>query len=370
MDDSERISGKQATRLFLLATASPIIRIVPIFTAVHAGKAAWISGIIGVCLCVLVAYFFYKMFNNDKMFIKNLDEALEKSFGKGLTIIIMCIILVIQFFVLAIRLRTFTERIETILFIDTIPSILMLGVLPAVLVACKLKLKFLGRFTELLEIMLTIVFVIVIVIAMQNFDITNIIPVTTYDIPGAFLGSIAFLSVMASYGYVFFFGDSITQRHQLLKAGTSAALLIGIVGIGLILITVGAFGPKVTSVLAQPLFLALKSSNVLGVFEGIESLFVSVWIIADFAMLIFHTIIASVILKKLFKLQSRATMIAPILFIAYMLSIVIANNFFVIMDFSNYIISPLNIVMGVIIPMLSFIIIKTKNRNKESSLKM
>jgi len=159
MDDSERISGKQATRLFLLATASPIIRIVPIFTAVHAGKAAWISGIIGVCLCVLVAYFFYKMFNNDKMFIKNLDEALEKSFGKGLTIIIMCIILVIQFFVLAIRLRTFTERIETILIKDSITSLLMLGVLPAVLVACKLKLKFLGRFTELLEIMVLILLI-------------------------------------------------------------------------------------------------------------------------------------------------------------------------------------------------------------------
>ena len=124
----------------------------------------------------------------------------------------------------------------------------------------------------------------------------------------------------------------------------------------------GAFGYNVTSVAAQPLFLALKSSNILGVFEGIESLFVSVWIIADFAMLIYHVIIASVLLKKLLKLQSRAIMIAPILFVSYMLSVVIAKNFFVIMDFSNYIIAPLNILMGVVIPAISFGGIYIKNR--------
>lgn len=79
-------------------------------------------------------------------------------------------------------------------------------------------------------------------------------------------------------------------------------------------------------------------------------------------MLIYHVIIASVILKKLLKLQSRATMIAPILFISYMLSIVIAKNFFIITDFSNYIIAPLNILMGVILPVISFAIIHIKNK--------
>lgn len=217
MNDSERISGRQATRLFLLATASPIIRLIPIFTAVHSKKAAWVAGIIGFVLCMVVAYFYSKMFNSDKKKFESLDKAFEGSFGKTITANLMIVILIIQFFVIAIRLRTFTERIETILFIDAIPSLLMLGVLPAVFVASKLKLKFIGRFTELLEIMLTIVFITVIVIAMQNFDVTNIIPITTYDIPGALFGSLGFLAVMSSYGYVFFLGESITDRHQLLK---------------------------------------------------------------------------------------------------------------------------------------------------------
>lgn len=217
MDDSERISGRQATRLFLLATASPVIRIIPIFTATHSQRAAWISGIIGLILCLIVAYFFSKMFNNKDYFIKSMDEAFEKSFGKIITIVLMCIIFIVQLFMIAVRLRIFSERIETILFIDTVPTILMLGLLPAVLVACKLKLKFLGRFTELLEIMITIVFVIIIGIALQNFDINNMYPVTTYDIPGALFGSLGFLAVMSSYGYVFFLGDSITHRDQLLK---------------------------------------------------------------------------------------------------------------------------------------------------------
>lgn len=366
MDDSERISGRQATRLFLLATASPIIRIIPIFTATHSKRAAWISGIIGLVLCMGVAYFFSKMFNDKKNFIKSMDEAFEKSFGKVITVILMCIILLIQLFMIAVRLRIFSERIETILFIDAVPNLLMLALLPAVLVACKIKLKFIGRFTEILEIMLIIIFAVLIAIAMQNFDINNMLPVTTYDIPGALFGSLGFLAVMSSYGYVFFLGDSITHREQLQKGGMSAAMLIGVVGLGLIVITVGAFGYRVTSALAQPLFLALKSSNILGVFEGIESLFVSVWIIADFAMIIYHVVIASIILKKLFKLQSRATMIAPILFIAYMLSFALAKNFFVIMDFSNYILSPLNILMGVVIPLISFLILKVKNKKEEA----
>lgn len=145
-------------------------------------------------------------------------------------------------------------------------------------------------------------------------------------------------------------------------------MLIGVIGLGIILITVGAFGHRVTSVLAQPLFMALKSSNILGVFEGIESLFVSVWIIADFAMIIYHVVIASVILKKLFHLQSRATMVTPIIFIAYMLSFAIAKNFFVIMDFSNYVLSFLNIAFGVIIPLISFGVLKIKNRQNRSNV--
>lgn len=362
MNNDERISAKQATRLFLVATAAPIIRIVPTYTAMYSKQAAWISAIIAFGICLLVATFFDKMFNNKKIKITSMEDALQNAYGKWVTKIILFIVLLMQMLIAATRLRVFTERIQTLVFTETTPVLLMIAFMASAFVISKIKLKYVGRFAELLEILLIVVFAVVILISMQNFKITNLYPVTIYDIPGALYGSVSFLGIMGLYSYIFYLGDSITKREELLKCGKSAVMLFCLSGLGLILITVGAFGYRVTEAFSQPFFMALKSANVLGVFEGIESIFVTFWTMADYAMVIYHFIISGVLLKKIFNLQSRATMIAPVIFIIYMLSFSLSKNFFMISKFTDYIVLPLNILIGIILPMITFLIVKIKNK--------
>lgn len=362
MSSEEKISAKQATRLFLIATAAPIIRIVPTYAAMYSKQAAWVSAIIAFVICLLVAIFFAKMFNSKNIKVTSMDDALGKAYGKMATKVILFIVLLMQILITATRLRVFTERIQTLVFTETTPVLLMIAFMASAFVISKIRLKYIGRFAELLEILLIIVFAIVIIISMQNFKITNLYPVTIYDIPGALYGSVSFIGIMGLYSYVFYLGDSITDKEGLLKYGKSASMLFCLAGFGLILITIGAFGYRVVEAFSQPFFMALKSANILGVFEGIESIFVTFWTIADYAMVIYHFVISGVLLKKIFNLQSRATMIAPVIFIIYMLSFLLSKNFFMISKFTDYVILPLNILIGIILPMITCLVVKIKNK--------
>lgn len=362
MDKEERISSRQATRMFLLATAAPIIRLVPTYTAMYSKRGALISGIIALGICIIVSNFFAKMFSDEKLKIKSMDNAFERAYGKIVTKILLALVLITQLLIIATRLRVFTERIQTIVFTDTVPSLLIISFISIALVSSKIKLKFLGRYAELLEVIFAVVFVIVIAIAMQNFDITNLYPVTIYDLPGVMYGAISFIGIMGLYGYVFYLGESISEREELRKYGRSAVSYFCLVGIGLILITVGSFGYRVVGAFSQPFFMALKNSNVLGLLEGIEGLFVMLWTIADFAMVIYNLVISGIIIKKIFNLESRATMISPLVFVTYMLSFALSKHFFMISQFTIYILIPLNIFLGILLPVTTYFVLKVKNR--------
>lgn len=364
-DTEERISARQATRLFLIAAAAPIIRIVPSYTAQYSKKAGAISAVISFGLCILIAMFFAKMFNDKRLKITSMENAFESAYGKIFGKVLLVIVLIMQLVIMATRLRVFTERIQTLVFTETVPILLMIVFMATAFAICKIRLKFIARFAELLEAVLVVAFSVVILICLQNFNITNIYPVTYYDIPGALHGVVAFVGIMALYSYVFYLGDSIKDKEELLKYGKSAAKIFCVTGLGLIFITTGVFGYRVVAAFSQPFFMTLKSANILGVFEGIESIFVTFWTIADYSMVIYHLIISGVLLKKIFNLESRLTMIAPVAFVTYIISFSLSKNFFMITQFTDYIILPLNIFIGLVLPMITYGVLKIKDKVKQ-----
>lgn len=366
MEKQEKISARQATSLFLIAAAAPIIRIIPSYTAMYSKKAGVITAILSFGVCVLIAMFFAKMFSDKKLNISSLENAYEKAYGKIVAKIILFMILTMQIVIMAVRVRVFTERIQTLVFTETVPVLLMIVFMATAFAISKIRLKFIARFAELLQAILVVAFAVVIVICFQNFDITNIYPVTYYDLPGAIHGTVGFIGIMALYGYVFFLGDNIDNKEEILKYGVTAAKIFCITGLCLIFITIGAFGYRVVAAFSQPFFMTLKSANVLGVFEGIESIFVTFWTIADYSMVIYHLIISGVLLKKIFNLESRLTMIAPVVFITYIVAFSLSKNFFMITKFTDYIVLPLNIMLGVVLPFITYCVLKIKYMAKDN----
>lgn len=369
MDKDEKITAKQAAGLFLIAAAAPIIRIIPSYTALYSKKAGVITAVVGFGICLLVAWFFAKMFNDKRINVTSLEDAYEKAYGKVITKVILFFALLMQIVIMATRVRVFTERIQTLVFTETVPVLLIIVFMVTAFAVSKIHLKYIGRFAELLKAILIVVFALVIVICLQNFDITNIYPVTYYDLPGALYGVQSFLGIMGLYGYVFYLGDSIKQKEELLKAGCTAVKIFCTTGFFLILITTGVFGYRVVAAFSQPFFMTLKSANILGVFEGIESIFVTFWTIADYAMVVYHLIISGVLLKKLFGLNSRLTMIAPVVFVTYIVAFSLSKNFFMITKFTDLVILPLNICIAIILPIITYGILKVKHFLKSVSQK-
>lgn len=367
LEKQEKISARQATSLFLIAAAAPIIRIIPSYTAMYSKKAGVVTAVLSFGVCILIAMFFAKFFNDEKIKVASMDVAYEKAYGKVVSKIILFAILIMQIVIMAVRVRVFTERVQTLVFTETVPVLLMIVFMATAFAISKIRLKFIARFAELLQAVLVVAFAVVIGICFQNFDITNIYPVTYYDLPGAIHGTIGFIGIMALYGYVFFLGDSIDDKQEIFKYGVTAAKIFCITGLCLIFITIGVFGYRVVVAFSQPFFMTLKSANVLGVFEGIESIFVTFWTIADYAMVIYHLIISGVLLKKIFCLESRLTMIAPVVFSTYIVAFSLSKNFFMITKFTDYVMLPLNIFFGVVLPFITYCVLKVKGALKSNA---
>lgn len=368
MNNGEKISARQATRSFLIATAAPIIVTIPTYTALFSQRGAWISALIGLVICILIVKLFDVMFGNKGLEISGFDKALNLALGKKIAKIILLIVAIVLILMTSVRIRLFAERIRSMVFINASPQLLMIVFIGTVLVTSKLKLKFIGRFMELMEVILIVVFVIVIAVAAQNFDITNFYPITIYDFPGILKGSIGFLGIMSVYSFVFYLGDCIGDKENLFKTSISATAIFVLTGLGIICITIGAFGYDIVNSLSQPFFMALKNSNLLGVLEGIESIFVSFWTLADFCICIYNVTICGAIFKKIFNLSSRTTMITPVIFISYMISEILSKNIYEINKFINFVIIPIDIMLGILLPFICYLLIRIKFKKSKSNI--
>jgi len=162
------------------------------------------------------------------------------------------------------------------------------------------------------------------------------------------------------FTFAMFFGDKIRDKENIKKTGIFAAVTTGVIGLLGIVITLGTFGEDLLPTLSQPFFMALKVINLFGVLERIEAVFITFWVVADFVLIAYNVLIASNICKQKFKISKRKLAVTPIVFLIFILSIMIANNYFALqVIFINYV-ANIVLILGLIVPITTYIVSKAR----------
>ena len=360
----DRISIFQTAAIYILVSIVPVVRYFPIIMTESAGKAAWLAALISVIPSILLVWTLHVLMNKVKsrnnIKIETLSDVFNAVYGKILGTLITIIYLIWIIIFAATELRLFAERLISTTFIYAPLIFFILTMLILVFFIIRGRISNFGRFAELFLELFVLVFIFILLTASSNINIRNFWPITIYDSKGISLAVLKGTNVFNMFTFAMFLGDKITDKENIKKTGTMAAIFTGIIGLIGIVVTLGTFGKDLLPTLSQPFFMALKVISLFGVLERIEAIFITFWVVADFVLIAYNILVASNICKQKFKLTKRRLAVTPIVFIVFILSMIIANSYFSLQQlFINYM-SEINLFICLGIPILTLGVAKIR----------
>ncbi|KNY28841.1 GerAB/ArcD/ProY family transporter [Pseudobacteroides cellulosolvens] len=354
----EKISTRQAVILFLTLVYSPAIRIFPVFSAKIGERAGWLTPILAVLPLICLVYTMNALFKREKE--ANLSDMLIKILGRIPGRILLFIYILWLMVLLSLYVRYFAERFLTSLLPNTPMPFFTFTILIVVFYVVRGGIVPLTRTTEFLFLAFSVIFIIIFMLTLTNVKITNLLPVTYYDIWPITKSTYSILGIWGYFTFIFFFGDKINDKEHIRRFGLQGAVYLVIVTLLLLIQTIGVYGYTIIERLSMPYFVVAKSISILDTIERIESVVLAFWIIVDFVIIsVFMYIILSMI-KSLFNLTGAKSLISPVTIFTFIFSFYLAKNSFELSNFSSYIGLPINIVLGFIIPFILLMIGKVR----------
>ena len=354
----EKISTHQLMLLFIMCTFSPAIRIFPSLTARTAKQAAWLSpvaAVIGLVVLVFIIQSFFKKGDD-----QNLTDVYINILGKIPGYLVMGIYLISFILLLALYTRYYAERIVSSILPDSSIQFFILVMLIFVFYVVRGGLVSLARFTELIFAVFIIIFVLSIILSFTNVKLLYLTPISYLDIIPVGKTIPVILSIWSYLLFMFFFADKVNDKENIKSLGLKATLFVAVVGVLIIVTTVGTLSSSLTERVQLPYFLMIKDISILKTLERMESVTLSAWVAADCVIISTLAYIILSIIKTLFHLSGTKTMASPIILITYTLTLGIARNRFELEEVTSKIFVLLNVILGFIIPFLVFIIGKIR----------
>lgn len=359
MSEGERkISIRQLSIIFLVLIASPIIRVIPKLTAEDAKQASWVTPIISVIPFLILLYILNELMTKSKEV--SLDDVYIKILGKHIGKTVLFIYIIWIFLVTSLYVRYFADRFTISIYIFAPIQFFMITLLLFVYVVCRNRLEYFARLVEVFFIVLAIFFLGSIIIAIPNIKISNIFPVTTYDVLPVLKSSFSLISLWGYITYLFFLSDKVSNTADFKKYFGKITIVLVIGSIIVTLITVGIFGAQLTKDLVLPFFTFFKNIQILDVIERVEAILISLWLVTDFVIVATFIFINARLIRKTFNLTSSKEMVTPIIFIVFILSQYLSENIFEILSFSKYLFFNISIVFTIVIPIIVLIVGKIR----------
>jgi len=355
-----KISVRQSFIILLLAIASPSLRILPIFAAEEGKQASWVAVIVATVPLILLIY----MYNS--FFAKHEDKALDEIFdiivGKFVGKIIVFIYIVLFLFLFSLYLRYFCERFLSTILVDTPIEFMILVMLGFIYYIIRHDIEAFARMGELFLYVFFAIFIGVFLIVLPDIKITNLYPVTFYDIPGISKSTLPLFSLSGFVTYLFFLGDKMSYKETIKKYGKKFAYIYAFMGIVLAVTVVGVIGANVAPKFPIPYFTVIKSIEILNTIERIESIFIAIWVVNDCIILGMFGYILLGLLKRFCNINNPRIFVAPVIFFGYVGALYIASSSLELHEFSREFGALINMATAVVIPVVIFFIGKIRKK--------
>jgi len=350
MDNKRNLTMMQACFLFLTVIYPGTMRLVPKYATESANHAAWLSPIIGtipMIIIVLVIKAYAEKFPNT-----NYTDVMCKIVGKPIAKLLTVFYIVWFAILLSVLIRYFGERLVISVYATSNINIFIIIFIVIIGVLLRSGITVIARMNKIIYILLVVQFTVIVGLLLVQVDVKNITPISTLDILPAIKGSLSTAALGVHLFYIFMLGNEIITNKGFSKNMIYVVIFLLIVTPLLTIALLGTLGSNTIIMSPLPLLTAIKNISQEGKFSGLESVFVSIWILADFVNIATFSYLIVKLLKSLFNLKNAMLLLNAILLLAFILCQLIATEVFELQNFSMKLIPFVNIILGFAFPIL------------------
>jgi spore germination protein KB len=350
---NQKITLLQALLIFAVMRHTASMRYIPSTTTDTAHQAAWLTIIVSM---VIYIPFFLMLFGVVKKFEGNsLHDIFCKVFGNFIGKSLCVLYMLWLFILLGLYLRYSGGNLVTTVFVGTDEKLIMFLAVLIIGIMLRWGIQVISRMNKIIFVLMVAQFVIILFFLFLHFRPDFVTPVSTLDIVPVIKSSVYPLTLLAYLTPLFVFNDQIVYDKKNRNKLLFIAGYITIKDILMMLALIGMLGWQLISKLRLPFFSAVENISLFNSSAGIESLFMSIWILAEFISISFFTYCISRLLKSMFGLKSDAPLLTPLLGFALFFAAYFSSDIFQLTKFSKYVAPYLNLFFGLAIPVILFI---------------
>ncbi len=358
-----KVSVRQLLFVYTIMVSSPATRFLTKSSAARAAQAGWISPV----LCIIPFTALIWMIDSlvKKYGNKSMAEIISIILGRYLGFAVNTAYLLWALWLTAMYTRYYAIRLTNSIYPNINDNILIILTLIPIAYMLRSGLTVIARMSEVLLPFIGAMLVMLSIFLLGKVRLDNVLPVYFNDIIPVFNASLGLTSILCYLFLMFFLGDRLVNLKSLKSFGY-IALYVNISSLMLLtFITIGVMGSTVTERAPMPVLTAVKQISLMDTIENIEAIIVAIWIFADFTLISTLFIITLNIMKSMFKLSDTKPLINVLAILVYFMSMGISANKFEIEEFSNKLLMPLNISLGLLFPCILFILSKLKKGRNE-----
>lgn len=362
----DSISVRQLFFVFTIIVSSPVTRFLPKYSAAKAQQAGWVSPIVSIVPFIALVLIADRLLNKYKE--QSMAEIITNLLGKYLGKLVLVLYLLWAFYVEAMYIRFYAERLTGTIYPNINNNILIMILLIPIAYMLHSGFTVIARISEIILPFIGAILVLLTIFLLNRVRVDNLLPVYFNDIIPIIRGSYSMTGVIAYMFLLFFLGDRLVNLKSLRKFGYISAA-VNISSATLVnLITIGVMSSSITRRNPAPVLSVVKQISILDTIENIEVIVVAIWVFADFILVSTLFTVLLKLLKAILGLSDTKPLINMLAVLLYFLSLGVTARKFEMDEFSDQLVLPMNIVMGYIIPAALFVLsmVRKKPEQKKS----
>ena len=359
--ENRKITLLETAILFVVVTYTPNIRFITKMTAKYAQQAAWLVPVASIIVFIPLVWVLNKLLRGFKG--APFTEMLNRAFGKVAGKIISVVTLIWLMILLGLYIKYAGEKLVSSTYVGADLRILIFLLVVVVGIILRAGIHVLTRMTKIILLVALAQFLLICAMLLfMDFSMENVTPISTQDIVPV-LTTVRFpMTIMAYIMFILVFNDKIDLGKKSLSKLNYTMSFEVLTNVILILSVLGFFGYELTDKLAFPFLSAVRNIEVTGGTTGLESLSVAIWVAMEFVTISFFTYLIVRLIKNIFGLNNETPVLTAVLAFGYFFAIYICNDVFELAEFSEYIVSPMNIALGFVVPVLLFVTAKIRKQ--------
>lgn len=354
----QKITFLQSILIYIIADYTAAIRYISGRTAEIAHQAAWLSPVLSIVFFIPLLFMLYKIAK--KFEGRSLYDILQTVFGKIIGVVFSFLFLIWLVMLDSLYLKYSAENLVTTEFIGTDKNLLMFLLVLIVGIMLRWGLAVISRMNKIIFILLLAQFLLLIFFLFLHFKVDYITPISTLDIIPVLKSIVYPLALWVYITPVFILNDQIIYDNKNKGKLIFTAGFLTMKEVLPILSLLGMMSYHLVAKFKLPFFSAVENISVFKSSAGLDSLFLSIWMLAEFITISFFTYCISRLVKNIFKLNNDVPALTAILGFILFFSVFFSGNSFQLSSFSTYIVPYINLSMGYLIPIILFVTAKIR----------